>query len=665
MPDQKNKKLQYVVLCLATAIASHVSANPLIELSIEQLAGIQVESASRYKQDAINAPAAVSVVDAEEIRRFGYRTLGEILSSMRGIYTSYDRYISYVGTRGFSRTGDYNTRILLLIDGIRQNDSLFSQAMAGTESPIDIDLISRVEFVPGAGSSVYGSNAFFGVINVITKNGGDYQGTETAAAAGSYKTGKLRITHGKSTDTGIDWLVSGSSYYQQGQNHFFPEHNNTASSLDSDRSGSVFAKIKNENFSLSLILGKRNKENPTASFNQLFNASGSASTDEYAAISGEYRKALSEALSLTVRAYAQQYRYQGNFIYRYDIDPAFSAQTSYTNHDQAEGSMLGGEFQLTSTHFSNQRIVLGTDYRRDTGVKQKNFDVQPYVSYLDSRVSGNTNGVYLQDEISLGDKFLINVGIRHDQMSGFNSSTNPRIGLVYKLQPQTAIKLLYGTAYRVPNAYELHYETNTTGGFRTNPNLKPETIRSRELVIEHALSTSQRVIASIYQNDVSHLISQRYDSTVDRYYFDNVSSVRAQGLEMEWTGRFSGGIMARLSASFQQAEDSATGQTLSNSPARLFKANLSSPFWQDKLRAGLEIQGVSSRKTDLGTEAPGFAIANLTFLAPKIIRNTDLSASIYNLLDHHYYDPAGNELSPISRVEQNGRNIRLKLNYHF
>lgn len=649
-----------LLLALAAGAAAgeaRAAVGDLTALSIEQLMQVEVRSASKFRQQSVEAPAAVSVVTADEIRDFGYRTLAEIIASLRGVYVSNDRYFSYVGVRGFARAGDYNSRILLLVDGIRQNDSVYNQAMVGTESPLDVDLIERVEFVPGAGSSVYGANAFFGVLNVITKNGGDYRGSEAALAAGSYGTGKLRLTHGEASAGGGEWLVSGSAYRQRGQDHTYPAHGGRADDLDGDRSGSLFAKLRTPELTLGLMVGKRTKENPTASFGQVFNARGSESVDESAALSGEFHKALSAALALTVRGYAQQYRYRGDFIY--DAPPL------YTNRDEAEGRMWGGEAQFTSTHFRGHRIVFGAEYRHDGEARQKNFDVAPYVSFLDSRVSETTRGLYVQDEIALGERVLVNVGVRHDHLSNAPAATSPRLGLIYKPLPQTALKLLYGEAYRPPNAFEFHYATDTVGGYRANPDLDPERIRSRELVLEHALTPAQRVVASLYRNDVKDLIAQQYDAVADRFYFDNLSSVRAKGLELEWSGRFAGGVMVRVGASWQRAEDEASGSRLSNSPARLFKANLSAPLWGERLRAGLEVQAMSSRKTELGTAAPGFAIANLTLQVPRLAKDVDLSASIYNLFDRRYYDPAGAELDPIDRVEQNGRNFRLKLNCRF
>lgn len=630
----------------------------LADLSIEQLLQVEVQSASRFRQQSIDAPAAVSVVTAEEVKTYGYRTLAEIVGSMRGIYTTSDRYFTYVGVRGFSRTTDYNTRILLLIDGVRQNDAVFNQAMVGTESPIDVDLIDRVEFVPGAGSAVYGSNAFFGVLNVITKNGRDFQNGELAGAVGSYNTAKGRATYGNVEKDGTEWLLSVSSYYQHGQDLYFPAYGGRANDLDSDRSNSFFAKLQTDNLSLSAIVSSRTKENPTASYGQTFNAPGSLYRDELAEINAEYRMAFSDSLAMSIRAGFQQYNYRGDFIY--------DAPPRYTNRDKSEGSAWTGDAKFISTHVRDHNIVFGVEHRNDSSVKQRNFDVDPYVSYLDSRTRSYTTGLYAQDEITFSEQWLLNLGARYDRPSGDNadSSLSPRVGLIFKPLPQTAVKLLYGEAFRSPNAYELYYDTDTPGGSRRNPDLKSETIRSTELVLEHALTPSQRIIASAYENDVNNLISQQYDAAADRFYFDNISNVRASGYELEWSARLRHGIQARVNMGWQEAEDRQSGDRIANSPARIFKANVSAPFMQDRLRAGLEFQAMSERKSWSG-EAPGFALVNLTLLAPKVSRNVEVSASVYNLFDRRYYDPVGEELSPIQRLEQNGRNFRLKMVYKF
>src|ERR1700726_4982026 len=110
-------------LWLPPAHAVDSQHNDIIDLSLEDLKQVQVYSASMYLQDDRQAPSSVTVVTADEIRKCGYRTLADILRSVRGFYVSYDRNYSYVGVRGFSRPGDYNSRILLLLNGHRLTDN--------------------------------------------------------------------------------------------------------------------------------------------------------------------------------------------------------------------------------------------------------------------------------------------------------------------------------------------------------------------------------------------------------------------------------------------------------------------------------------------------------------------------------------------------------------
>jgi iron complex outermembrane receptor protein len=176
----------------------------IAHLSLEQLVQMKITTASRYAQTSLETPAVVSVVTAEDIRAFGYRNLADVLGSMRGLYVSYDRAYHFLGNRGFATPGDYNTRVLLLVNGVRFNDNLYDQAAIGSEFPIDLDLVERVEFVPGPGSAVYGANAFFGVINVITRTGQQLSGPQVSAEAGSHGSAKARFSLGTVDSSGTD-----------------------------------------------------------------------------------------------------------------------------------------------------------------------------------------------------------------------------------------------------------------------------------------------------------------------------------------------------------------------------------------------------------------------------------------------------------------------------
>jgi iron complex outermembrane receptor protein len=109
------------------AVTSATDNRDLTTLSLDELLRMNVDvvsSASKFAQEVSSAPASITIVTGEEIRRLGQRTLKDILEGVRGFYTLDDRNYSYVGVRGFARPGDYNTRVLLLINGHRVNDPI-------------------------------------------------------------------------------------------------------------------------------------------------------------------------------------------------------------------------------------------------------------------------------------------------------------------------------------------------------------------------------------------------------------------------------------------------------------------------------------------------------------------------------------------------------------
>ena len=184
----------------APALAQYTRTSPnFADMSLEDLMSIKIDSVqgvSGFTQKVTEAPASVTIITSEEIQRYGYRTLADILRNVRGFYVTYDRNYSYLGVRGFGIPGEYNNSIALLIDGHRLNDDIFDGALIGTEFPIDVDLIDRVEVIRGPNSSLYVASAFLAVINIITKRGRDLPKLSVTGAAASYGTyqgsGQLR-----------------------------------------------------------------------------------------------------------------------------------------------------------------------------------------------------------------------------------------------------------------------------------------------------------------------------------------------------------------------------------------------------------------------------------------------------------------------------------------
>lgn len=644
------------------ASASAWADADLTELPIEQLMQVQVVTGvSKYAQAANEAPANVSVITADDIKAYGWRTLADILASLPGLYTQYDRNYTTLGARGFLRPGDYDTRFLLLIDGYRTNDSIFDQAAVGSESMLDVDLIERVEYIPGAGSAVYGSNALFGVINVITKRGRDIGGVQASAATGSANAREGRVTWGNRADNGAEWLLSASVNDASGRDIAFPEFvqpgisDGVARGMDFDRAKRLFAKGSFGEFGLTFGYVDRTKGVPTASYDQIFNDPRSRTVDTRQMLNGTWQHAVDDTTDVSARVYWGRYVSEGDY--------AYAAAPAGLNRDLFDTAWYGTELKLVTRRIERHTLVVGTELQRDYRDAMRNFDVSPYVSYLDDHRHNNRVGVYMQDQFLLHPRWVLDTGLRYDHTSFVPGVFSPRVGLIWQAAPATTLKLIYGMAYRAPNDYELYYQTSAPGGQQLDTKLSAERIRTYEAVLEQQVAPGGKATLSVFQNNVSNLISQSEDSTTGLLYFSNVARVQTRGAELGFEQSWPGGTRLRTSYSFQHSEDVDGGQPLTNSPRHMLKFNATAPVWRDTWRAGAEARYISNRLTTSG-QVGGYWIVNLTLLATRLMPNLDMAVSLYNLFDRRYADPVGPELVP-KAIQQDGRTFRLKFTYTF
>ncbi|EEF26668.1 Vitamin B12 transporter, putative [Ricinus communis] len=287
----------------------------ITEIPVEQLFNLEVVTASKFAQQVIDAPAAVTVVTAEDIRAYGYRTLAEILNSVRGLHTTYDRIYQYLGGRGFGRPGDYTGRIMVLIDGYAADDNLYNQSYLGNDGILDTALIDRVEYVPGSGSSAYGNNAYFGIINIVTKDGHQLSGGQASVGIGSYQSKDYRITYGDSLKNGADFVLSASGFDSNGQTLTFPEISSSAiHGLDYENNQRLFGKLHYEEVSIEGGYSRRLKAAPTAPY-----ASDPNSRNYYEDTNGflniGYDRDISPELKAAAKTYVGYYTFNQNAFY--------------------------------------------------------------------------------------------------------------------------------------------------------------------------------------------------------------------------------------------------------------------------------------------------------------------------------------------------------------
>ena len=648
----------FFVIGIALNVVGQQPKPNLADATLEELGNIPVYSASKHLQPSGEAPSSVTVVTGTQIREQGYRTLADVLRTVRSFFVTYDRNYSSLGVRGFARPGDFNTRILLLVDGHRLNDNIYDEAMIGTEFPVDVDLIERIEIVRGPVSSLYGSNALFAVINIVTKHASDLSGLELSAEAASYNTYKGSISYGRVLPQ-LEFLVSGSFYGSRGQNQlFYPEfdapqtNKGIASHADDDQLGTALATISSHGFTLQGVYGTREKGIPTGAYGAIFDNNGTRTTDTHQYVDLRYERTFGSWGTLA-RTFYDRYAYQGTYLYPSPTDPA---QIS-PNLDSADGEWWGTELQVTKS-LSRNRITGGGEYRDNFRQDQGNYSLNPYWLYFEDRRKSFIGALYLQDELAIASNLTLNAGLRYDYYSSVEASTDPRIAVVYHPTRNNVFKFVYGQSFRAPNVYEKYYAATPA---LPNPDLTPETIRSTELVWERHLSDSLWISTSGFHNRLNDLITQEPvgDSTI----FHNVQKVESDGLEMELSGQLAEGLEGSASYSFQETKDKDTHQFLDDSPRHLAKLNLTQPLWRKTLFVSLNSQYRSGMTTITGGRVSPFSIVNVDLLGRKIGKQVDLTASVYNLLDKEYYDPPSTAVSQAA-IQQDGRTFSVKMTWH-
>jgi iron complex outermembrane receptor protein len=637
------------LVALALPAAAAPPSDTADDAALEALLKREVQGPSRYAQSLMEAPASVSVLEREESNALGHQTVGDLLARLPGVYLSNSRTYSALGLRGFNRPGDYSSRVLMAIDGQRVNDAIYDQGLPQLELPIMAEWVKRVELVHGPGSSVYGSNALLGVVNVVTLNGADAPGLTAQGSLGEHGLRRVEMHYGASAAADRDLFVGLNLQRSAGENLYLPElgtPDGWVRGLDGERQAALLAKVRHGDWRLSLNAVRREKDAATAPYGTLAGVPGTEYIDSLVLGEIAHDAGWQGDVRRSVRLSVAGYEYRGSYV--------FAQGPDLVNKDVARAQWTTLEGRILWRGLLNHQMMVGAELRTSPYGMQRNYDVDPYHVSLDSNVTQDSAAVYAQDQWRLSSTLHLTTGLRVDHVRGFSPALSPRAVLAFRPDERESFKLMWARSFRTPNLYERFYED---GGVTqvSNTALKPERVNSAEAGWEYLLPSGHAFSANAYYTRMSRLIEQvpLTDEVGALVQYRNIGLVSLRGADLGVEQRSAGGWLWRASASWMDARNDA-GERLSNAPSWMFKGHVVTPQWQS-WQLGAEWNLVGPRLGRGGVPSTAGLNAHLRY---RVDARQSLALHVSNALNRSNRDPATPDTA-LNSIPQPGRALRL------
>jgi iron complex outermembrane receptor protein len=616
-----------------------------------------VQAAALHQQTLQEAPANVTVISRAEIRKYGYRTLAEALNSVRGFYISNDRIYRYLGTSGISLPGDFNTRILVMIDGHSMTEHVYdSNNFFGQDFDLDMDFVERIEIIRGSASALYGSNAMLATINVITRSPVDMVGPRVSTEMDSFGQKKLFVSDSVYLGRGANLLIGGSVFDDAGQTIYVPQfntpagNNGIATNSDGETGYHAFANLVWGDWTFTAYFGTRRKQVPVNfADGTLFGDHGLHARDGRNFVEASRTQDLGSSGKLRYRFYWDDYRYDDRFDY------AYAQITTETNH--ARNDYLGSEVTWSRPLTSRGELSVGLQGEWELRNVQYLDETTPLKTEL-FRVSvpDRTVALFTQQEWRLTTRWNIDAGLRYDRSRNYGQDLSPRIAAVYRQSASSAFKAVFGHPFRNPSAYEKYF--NDGQDLIQNLSLHAETANTFELSEEHKFGPRVTAIVSGFQYRIKDLIEEVFPADGSAPQFQNVDRARSTGIEFELSAKLPGDIELLGSATMERAVDDITGLPLPNSPRTLAKLRVGIPILKRSAFLSSSGQYMSARGTNAGDQVSPYFVQDITIVTRRAALGFDVEMGVRNLWNRYYEDPVG---IAVDTVIQDGRSFFVKL----
>jgi len=414
--------------------------------------------------------------------------------------------------------------------------------------------------------------------------------------------------------------------------------------------------VSYQGFKFNVFAGSRKRDDPTGVNYTIFNSpsEGTSYKDERLYTQLSYDRELLPEWNgkLLARVYHSLYNHHAD--YEFDSRALFPALDPYINADSGKTQWWGSELQFSFKPHDRVELVGGVEYHDIYKAEFKNID--QFSLHLDEDLDWWIAAAYAQGEFKIFEFLRLVLGGRMDDYSNLKAEWSPRVALVATPLEGTVLKVLYGQAFRAPNAYERVYDNGGLLGrvvscrrgcgaarlsILGNLDLEPETITTWEAIWDQALFGNTRMVVSLYQYEIDDIIAPTAVQA-DVLQYQNLGKVRSRGVEVMVQTRLKNGIWGHLGFSALRAENRETGNRIENSPKYLGNLGVSVPLFSDRLFASSELQVVSGRKTLGGDELSTSYNTNLVLIY-KPFKWLNATFGIYNLFDENQRVPSALE----------------------
>lgn len=632
------------VLCLLITLQANSQEKDFLDLSLEELMNIKVVTASKRPEGQESAPAVMQVISRTDIRRYGARNLVDILDRATNLQVVGSNLYPHnrVAIRGVMQT-HIDNKILFLINGRPLRDALQGGKNMDLYMGLPVSAIERIEIIRGPGSVIYGTNAFSGVINVVTLKGKTEN--ETSISQGSFGYQQIDGVFTRTTENYNSLLAINHISKDGDEFEDITDENGTEETLTTageTSQGLVY--LKHGGWEVNLYAS----DNTTDHTNSVF----TFPNNEYEVT----REFLDVGYSLDL---SNQWSLQFNGTLHQQRDEFF-----IINDTIGGAESLGKMAQLTAQYNgSNYHWLLGAEY--ETLESKLNRSGNSYDTH--------NSGIYTQWDQSFASSYKLIAGIQANKSEFADWDYSPRLGLIYSIDNHSGMKLLYGRAFRMPFILDLFVDSPALRG---NPDLKPEKIETVDLeYFRHSANSSLSVV--LYYSEQKDIHS-RFNVGGFTNSFQNKGEVTYRGLEFSGHYQLNPIHRAVLNASYQENENDTGMENTTFSPNEMFKTGLQSHMsssWHSGVFANYfgeptQLSDINSATQNVNPKASAYTLVtvNVTYQMRQDrygLNGLELGFFIDNLLDEEIYFPSYSRQDVNTLPHHASRNYTFTLRAQF